>query len=260
MKVVLLCGGKGTRLREETELKPKPMVAVGTKPIVWHIMKTFAAQGFNEFVLCLGYKGDVIKRWFLNYETENADFTMTLGKRDHGVEFHSNHHEEGWKITLADTGEDAMTGARVRKVAKYLGDEPFFLTYGDGVSDVDVRALLKFHREHGKLATVTGVRPPGRFGELALDGDAVSSFQEKPESGGGFINGGFFVMEPGALSYLTTDDSCILEREPLEKMSHDGQLMMFRHQGFWQCVDTYRDLTLVNDLWSRGRAPWKLWK
>ncbi len=258
MKVVILCGGRGTRFREETERRPKPMVEVGDRPLVWHIMKHFAQHGFNEFVLCLGYKGALIKEYFLNYEAMNSDFTITLGKRDE-VDLYGSHGEDGWKVTLADTGQDALTGARVKRVQKYVGSEPFFLTYGDGVSDVDVNALLKFHKESGSIGTVTGVAPPGRFGELSIEADKVASFAEKPVVSGGFINGGFFVFEPAFFDYLSADDDCILERAPLERLSHDRQLSVFRHNGFWQCMDTFRDYTLIQDLWSSGKAPWKTW-
>lgn len=259
MKAVILCGGRGTRLREETEHKPKPMIQVGPKPILWHIMKSYAAHGVADFVLCLGYKGDVIKEYFLQYEAMNSDFTVTLGRTDQ-IEFHVPHAELGWRVTLADTGPDAMTGARVKRVQKYVGTERFCLTYGDGLSDVDLAALLRFHDAHGAVGTVTGVRPPGRFGELAVEGDRVDSFSEKPPAAGGLINGGFFVLEPSFFDYLDTADDCILERAPLEKLSRDGQLRVYRHDGFWQCVDTFRDYELLNNLWSSGAPPWRTWE
>ena len=259
MKVVILCGGRGTRFREETEHRPKPMVDIGGKPILWHIMKHFAHHGLKDFVLCLGYKGERIKEYFLHYEAMNSDLTVTLG-RGGSVALESRHAEDGWKITLADTGLDSLTGARVKRVARYLENGPFMLTYGDGVSDVDIGKLLAFHKASGTIGTVTGVSPPGRFGELSLHGDRVTSFTEKPEVGGGFINGGFFVFERAFLDYLSADESCILEREPLERLSRDGQLSVFRHPGFWQCIDTYRDYSLVSDLWSSGKAPWKTWE
>lgn len=258
MKAVILCGGQGTRFREETERRPKPMVEIGGRPIVWHIMKHFAHHGVTDFILCLGYKGSVIKEYFLNYEAMNSDFTLTLG-RGRSIELHAGHSEEGWRVTLADTGLDALTGARVKRVQAHVGNEPFFLTYGDGVSDVDLGKLLAHHRASGAIGTVTGVAPPGRFGELDLDGDRVTSFSEKPEVTGGFINGGFFVFEPAFFEYLTAQDDCILERAPLENLSRAGQLGVFRHGGFWQCIDTYRDYTLITDLWASGKAPWRTW-
>jgi len=256
MKVVILCGGQGTRLREETEYKPKPMVQVGERPLLWHIMRTYAHYGHKEFVLCLGYRGYMIKEYFLTYEAMRNDCTVTLGEGG-SVEFHGDHDETGWKVTLADTGLNTLTGARVKRVQKYVGDETFFLTYGDGVADVDINAALDFHRSHGRVATVTGVRSPGRFGELSLERDEVKSFLEKPNVSGGYINGGYFVCEPAIFDYLDEDESCILERAPLETLASTGQLCVFKHDGFWQCVDTYRDFTLVNELWSQGKAAWK---
>jgi glucose-1-phosphate cytidylyltransferase len=258
MRAVILCGGKGTRFREETENKPKPMIEIGARPILWHIMKTFAHFGHTDFVLCLGYKGNVVRDYFLNYETMNVDCTVTLGRAG-AVEVLGDHPERGWKVTLANTGEDTMTGGRIKRVQKYAGDAPFMVTYGDGVSDIAIPDLLAFHKRHGRIGTVTGVRAPGRFGELGLDGDKVSSFTEKPLATDGFINGGFFVFEPAFFEYLTADEGCVLERDPLERLAKDGQLMMYKHTGFWQCVDTYRDYTLVSDLWQSGTAPWKTW-
>jgi glucose-1-phosphate cytidylyltransferase len=258
MKVVILCGGRGTRFREETEHRPKPMIEVGGRPILWHIMKHFARYGHTDFVLCLGYKGALIKQYFLDYEAMSSDFRITLGKTG-GIELGGTHAEDGWRVTLADTGLDTLTGGRVKRIQRYVGDEPFMLTYGDGLSNVDLDALVAFHRESGLVGTVTGVAPPGRFGELAIDGDRVASFTEKPAVSGGFINGGFFVFEPGFFDYLSPDEACILEREPLERLAADGQLGVHRHHGFWQCIDTFRDYTLVSDLWSSGEAPWKTW-
>ncbi len=262
MKLVILCGGQGTRLREETEHLPKPLVKIGGRPILWHIMKGMAHQGLNEFVLCLGYKGNRIKEYFYNYEVLNNDFTVELGK-ERRVEVHQEHPETGWKVTLADTGLHAMTGARVKRVARYIGDDRFMVTYGDGVADIDLENLIAFHEAHGKLATVTGVLPTARFGELVLDGDRVREFSEKPQiqesNQFGFINGGFFVFERAVLDYLEDDDSCILERAPLEQLVADGQMMAYLHHGFWHCMDTYRDFKLLNSLWTKGRAPWKIW-
>jgi glucose-1-phosphate cytidylyltransferase len=259
MKVVILCGGQGTRLREETEFRPKPMVEIGGLPILWHIMKLYAHHGLKEFVLCLGYRSGMIKAFFQNYETRVNDFTIRLGKpRD--LEFHSTHPED-WTVTLAETGLSAQTGARVRRVAQYLdGAGSFCLTYGDGVGDVDLAGLLAFHKAHGRIGTVTAVRPPGRFGELQLAGDAVHSFAEKPQVTEGFINGGFFVFEKAFIDrYLDDRDDLVLEREPLQRLSADGELMVYRHEGFWQPMDTYREWKLLEELWASGRAPWKVW-
>ncbi|MBE7466497.1 MAG: glucose-1-phosphate cytidylyltransferase [Planctomycetes bacterium] len=261
MKVMILCGGQGTRLRELTELRPKPMVEIGGRPILWHIMKSFAHHGFKEFVLCLGYKAWTIKEYFLNYESMNSDFTIELG-RNGIIELQGNaHQEDGWRITLCHTGENSMTGARVKRASRYLGpgDEPFFLTYGDGVANVDIRALLKFHLAHGKAATVTGVRPPSRFGTLESVDNKVLNFKEKPQSGQGLVNGGFFALERGFLKYLTEDEGCILERSPLERCAQEGQLHLYEHGGFWQCMDTYRDWQALEDMWQKGEAPWKVW-
>lgn len=258
MKTVILCGGLGTRLREETEFKPKPMAEIGARPMLWHIMKHFARHGHREFVLCLGYRGEVIRRYFLNYKVENQDFTIEL--KSGCLQLHDGGQTDDWAVTLAETGASTMTGGRVKRVAKYLSGGRFFLTYGDGVSDVDLDALVAFHLGHGKLVTLTGVRPPGRFGELNLDGHRVRSFQEKPDAAGGHINGGFMVCEPGFLDYVTDSESCILERAPLESLARDGQLMMYRHDGFWQCMDTFRDYQLLNELWSNGKAPWRTWE
>ena len=259
MKVVILCGGRGTRLQEETEWRPKPLIDVGGRPILWHIMKRYAHYGFTEFVLCLGYKGEQIKQYFLNYQAMQRDLTVRLGAPMR-VEYHGNHLEDGWTVTLAETGPAAMTGARIKRIAPYLQDEPeFMLTYGDGLADIDLRALAAFHRRHGKMGTVTGVRPPSRFGELLADQERVVEFSEKPQASQAFINGGFFVLNRRFLDYLSDEDGCILEREPLEAVARDGQLMIYRHEGFWQCMDTPRDLRLLEQLWNSGQAPWKSW-
>jgi glucose-1-phosphate cytidylyltransferase len=260
MKVVILCGGQGTRLREETEVRPKPMVEIGARPILWHIMKLYAHHGLTDFVLCLGYKGYIIKDFFLNYEARMTDLTVRLGSRPQ-VEFHNGHPEEGWSVTLAETGESALTGARLRRVRRYTKGEAFCLTYGDGLGDVDISALLRFHRSHGKLATVTGVRPPSRFGELQLDGSQVTGFAEKPQVTEGFINGGFFVFEPEFVDrYLEDRDDLTLEKEPLQRLTADGELMVWPHEGFWQPMDTYRELKMLQELWETGAAPWKVWE
>jgi len=259
MKVVILCGGQGTRLREETEVRPKPMIEIGGRPVLWHIMKLYAHHGLKEFVLCLGYKGYQIKDFFLNYETRMKDFTVQLGNRP-SVEFHNGHSEEGWTVTLAETGETAMTGARLRRAGRYVKRGPFCLSYGDGLGDVDLSELIRFHRSHGKLGTVTGVRPPGRFGELRVQDSAVKAFAEKPQVTEGYINGGFFVFEPEFLDrYLSDRDDLTLELEPLQQLAADGELMMYRHQGFWQPMDTYREWKMLEDLWKQGRAPWRVW-
>lgn len=258
MKAVILCGGRGTRLREETEHKPKPMIDLGGKPILWHIMKTYERHGITEFVLCLGYKGDKIKEYFLQYEAMSSDFTIQLGHPG-SLQFHGSAEERDWRITLADTGLDAMTGARVKRVQRYLGNDTFCLTYGDGVADIDLGEVLAFHKSHGRIGTVTGVRPPGRFGELSVAGDSVTSFAEKPPTAHGLVNGGYFVFEAGIFEYLSADEDCILERAPLESLARDGHLRVYRHEGFWQCADTYRDYELLLGLWNAGRAPWKVW-
>lgn len=254
--IVILCGGQGTRFREQTERRPKPMIEVAGRPILWHIMGFYAGHGFNEFVLCLGYMGDVIKRYFLDFAALESDFTVDLSAPGK-----ITYHQQGavdWRVTCVDTGQDAMTGARLKRVAKHLDADNFMLTYGDGLSDVDLPALLRFHNEHGRLATVTGVRPPGRFGELQTDGAAVRRFSEKPVESGR-INGGFFAFRRGFLDYVRDDDACILERDPLERAAADGQLQMFAHDGFWQCMDTYRDLLKLEEAWNGGDAPWRSW-
>jgi len=259
MKVVILCGGYGTRIRDVSENIPKPMIPVGRYPILWHIMKYYASFGHQDFVLCLGYKSQAIKDFFLNYEAHTKDFTITLGASG-GIRFHTDHSEANWRVTLADTGLDAMTGARIARIRKYVGDEDFMLTYGDGVSDVDLEQLLAFHRAHGKTLTVTGVRPPGRFGELMANGGGqITEFNEKPQATGGRISGGFFVCRPELFDYLDERDDLVFEEQPMRELVKDGQLMMYAHDGFWQCMDTYRDLQLLNQLCGKGTAPWMIW-
>lgn len=259
MKVVILCGGQGTRLREQTEVVPKPMVEIGGRPIVWHIMKTYAHFGLKEFVLCLGYKGEVIKEYFINYELRNNDFEVQLGKRD-GARLLDGNGEHDWTVSLIETGETSQTGARVYRVREQLGGEAFCLTYGDGLGSIDIRALLDFHKGHGKLVTVTGVRPPARFGELEVDGNQVVAFAEKPQVTESFINGGFFVIEPGFIDrYLHDDDGLVLEREPLQQVAADGELMMYPHTGFWLPMDTYREWKMLEEMWDTGQAEWKIW-
>lgn len=260
MKAVILCGGQGTRIRDANEALPKPMLPIGGKPIVWHIMKSYAAHGFSDFVLCLGYKGWVIKEFFLNYRAMTSDVTVHLG-REQGVEIHGKQQEENWSVTLAETGEDTMTGGRVAAIRKWVQDDDLFmLTYGDGVSDVDIGQLVDFHRAHGKIATVTAVRPPGRFGEMTMTDGLVREFNEKPQSAEGFINGGFFVFDTKRIwDYLQGGASEVFEKEPLRKLAADGQLVAFHHTGFWQPMDTYREYLLLNELWANGKAPWRQW-
>jgi glucose-1-phosphate cytidylyltransferase len=258
MQVMILCGGLGTRLREETEFRPKPMVEIGGRPILWHIMKHFAQYGMREFILCLGYKAPVIKDYFLRYEESNNDFTISLGSQ-RKVTYHQAHEEQAFEVTLADTGLATMTGGRVKRASRYLKDAPFMLTYGDGLADVDLDKLVRFHKSHGKLATVTTVSPPSRFGILELgESGAVRSFAEKPK-GDGWANAGFFVFERQVLDYLSDDVGCILEREPMERLTKDGQLVAYRHNGFFQTMDTYREYQLLNELWEQGKARWKTW-
>jgi glucose-1-phosphate cytidylyltransferase len=258
MKVVILAGGFGTRLSEETHLKPKPMVEIGGKPIIWHIMKTYSHYGYNDFVICLGYMGYVIKEYFANYFLHQSDVTFDFRNGNKHV-IHSN-STEPWQVTLVDTGLNTMTGGRVKRVQKYIGNEPFMLTYGDGVADIPIDKLVSFHKQQGKLATVTGVKPSGRFGALIVDetDEKVRSFQEKPKGDGSWINGGFFVFEPEIFDYIK-DDSTSMEREPLEDLVKDGQLVAFKHSGFWKPMDTLRDKTELEQTWTSGKAPWKVW-
>lgn len=255
MKVVILAGGLGTRLSEETQFKPKPMAEIGGYPILWHIMQIYAAQGFKEFVVALGYRGEVIKEYFHNYHLRSRSMTVHL--RSGEVTLHDGPNED-WVVHLLDTGLHTETGGRIRQAAKYIGKEPFMLTYGDGVADIDLNKLLVFHRQHGRLSTITAVRPTARFGSLEFDGDQVIRFAEKSQSKEGWINGGFFVLEPGAVD-LVANDATIWEREPLETLSNTGQLAAYRHNGFWQCMDTMRDVRLLEGLWSTNNAPWKVW-
>jgi glucose-1-phosphate cytidylyltransferase len=256
MKVVILAGGLGTRLAEETEVKPKPMLEIGDYPILWHIMKTYAHYGFNEFIIALGYKGSVIKRYFLDYHSLQRNMTIDLA--DGKTEFRDSEPED-WKVHLIDTGQNSMTGGRVKRLEKYLQDETFMLTYGDGVCDVDIAGLLEFHKSHGKLATVTAVRPPARFGELIIQEDLSVRFSEKPQTHEGWINGGFIVFEPGVLNYLKDDES-VLEIDVLERLANENQLAAYRHNGFWQCMDTLRDRRQLEKAWHEGNPPWKVWQ
>ena len=256
MKAVILAGGFGTRLSEETTVRPKPMVEIGGKPILWHIMKIYAAHGVNEFVICCGYKASMIKEYFSTYFLHSCDVTFDLSQNR--MEIHQT-SVDPWRVTVVDTGENTMTGGRVKRVRQYLGDEPFCLTYGDGVGDVDIGALIASHRQAGRIATVTAVQPTGRFGILALEDDGVMSFQEKPSGDGAWVNGGFFVLEPAALDYIASD-ATVWEKEPMMKLAGERQLTAYRHNGFWQPMDTLRDKQYLESLWASGKAPWKVWQ
>lgn len=258
MKVVILCGGKGTRLREETEFRPKPMVKIGEKPILWHIMKIYAYYGFKDFVICLGYKGDMIKEYFLNYGIMNNDFTIDMANEGN-LEIYNNKETEDWRITLADTGEDSQTGARVKKIEKYIDGDTFMLTYGDGVARIDIKDLLQFHQNHGKTGTMTGVHPSSRFGEFSVENNKITRFSEKPQTTADLINGGFFVFNTDFFDYLSEDEDCIMEQDPLENLATDGGLMLYHNKDFWQCVDTYRELEHLNEYWKGKNPPWKVW-
>lgn len=256
MKAVILAGGFGTRISEETHLKPKPMIEIGGKPILWHIMKLYSAHGINEFVICCGYKGYVIKEYFANYFLHMSDVTFDMANNE--MQVHER-HAEPWKVTLVDTGDDTQTGGRLKRVESYvMEEEAFCFTYGDGLSDIDISKQLTFHFEHGKLATVTAVKPPGRFGALQIQGDSVEAFVEKPRGDGGLINGGFFVLSPKCIE-LIEGDGTFWEQTPLTTLASNGQLMAFVHRGFWQPMDTLRDKNLLNTLWESGKAPWKIW-
>ncbi len=257
MKVAILCGGLGTRLREETEYKPKPMVEIGDRPILWHIMKTYSTYGFNEFILCLGYKGEMIKDYFYHYKIRNNDFSIDMSSGD--ITIHDSNEENDWKVILANTGLNSMTGARIKRIEKYIEDDQFMVTYGDGVTDLNILNLMEFHQKHGKIGTVTGVYPPSRYGELRIDGNRVVSFDEKPDTGVAPISGGYFVFNREFFDYLKNDESCVLEKEPLANLASNGQLKIYHHRGFWQCMDTYRDYMFLNDLWKSDRAKWKVW-
>ncbi len=256
MKAVILAGGLGTRISEESVVRPKPMIEIGGKPILWHIMKIYSSFGINEFVVCCGYKGYVIKEYFANYFLHMSDVTFDMAQNR--MEVHQQ-HAEPWRVTLVDTGDQTMTGGRLKRIAMHVGEEDFCMTYGDGVADVDIAALLDFHRQHGRLATVTATQPPGRYGSLNLDGSSVRSFLEKPVGDGGWINGGFFVLSPKVLD-LIDGDSTIWERTPMERLATSGQLEAYFHKGFWQPMDTLRDKISLEELWQAGRAPWKVWE
>lgn len=255
MKAIILAGGLGTRISEESHLKPKPMIEIGGKPILWHIMKMYSGHGIDDFVICLGYKGYIIKEYFSNYFLHTSDVTFSM--RENSMEIHQK-FAEPWRVTLVDTGELTMTGGRLKRVAPYLGNESFCFTYGDGVADIDISALIAKHREAGRLATVTAIQPPGRYGALHIENETVHHFQEKPAGDGAWINGGFFVLEPGVLSYLDGDNT-VWEQQPLQRLAAEGQLSAYRHGGFWQAMDTLRDKNHLEELWSSGKAPWKIW-
>ena len=257
MKVVILCGGLGTRLREETEYRPKPMVPVGNRPILWHIMKHYAAHGHKEFILCLGYKGDVIKDYFRNYHWNTSDVTLKLGAHP-AINYHTTHDEEDWTVTMIDTGEKTMTGGRLKRVLDFIPEDEFLLTYGDGVSNVDIGALAAHHRKNKATVTLSAVRPGGRFGELSMENGLVTQFLEKPRDGHAFISGGFFMMNK-SIGALLPGDECILERTPFETLSKSGKLAAYIHQGYWQCMDNIREMEILNELWVSGKAPWKTW-
>ncbi|HUW39148.1 MAG TPA: glucose-1-phosphate cytidylyltransferase [Rhodocyclaceae bacterium] len=255
MKAVILAGGLGTRLSEETQLRPKPMAEIGGKPILWHILKTYSSHGIDDFIICLGYKGYMIKEYFANYFLHTSDVTFDMS--NNRMEVHEK-HAEPWRITLVDTGEATMTGGRLKRVAHYLDDEDFCFTYGDGLSNVNIRDLISFHRHNGTLATVTAVQPPGRFGALDLQHNRITTFKEKPEGDGGWINGGYFVLSPRVIARIAGDDTT-WEREPMESIAHAGQLAAYRHTGFWQPMDTLRDKMALEEMWNANRAPWKVW-
>ena len=258
MKVIILAGGWGTRLGRQAEVIPKPMVPIGDKPILWHIMKIYSHYGFNEFIICLGVRADVIKNYFYQYDAINSDFTIDMSSGD--IKYHSSHSENKWKVTLVDTGLDTLKGGRLKRIEKYLDSEINMLTYGDGVSDIDLNKLLEFHKSHDKIVTITGVRPPSRFGELVEEGGQLYSFIEKPQLSKGLINGGFMVFDKEMLNHLTEDEDCDFEMGPLERLSKDGQVMVYKHEGNWECIDHERDVVYVNKLWKENKAFWKVWE
>lgn len=256
MKVAILAGGFGTRLAEETEIKPKPMVEIGGKPILWHIMKIYDTFGFNHFIIALGYKGEIIKKYMVDYCALCNDLTVDM---KNGKVKHRGNNDIDWTVELIDTGLSTQTGGRIKRLAPYLGNERFMLTWGDGVSDINLSDLITFHEAHGKLATMTAVRPPARYGHIELDNNVVKKFSEKPQTGEGWINGAFFVLEPGVFDYIKSDET-VWEKEPLERLSEDGQLMAYQHMSFWQCMDTLREKYILEEFWKTGKAPWKIWE
>lgn len=257
MKVVILAGGLGTRLAEETDLRPKPMVEIGGRPILWHIMKIYSSFGFNDFIILTGYKSHIIKDYFINYYTRYSDITVDMA--NNSVEIHKNRHEP-WKVTMLYTGQDTMTGGRIKKAQNYINNEPFLLSYGDGVSNVDINKLIEFHKKSGKLATLTAIQPSGKFGALTIDESSkINSFTEKPKGQGAWINGGFMILEPKALEYIPEGDDAIFEKEPLEKLAKDNQLNAYKHEGFWHTMDTLKDKNDLTEMWQSGKAPWVIW-
>ncbi|MBP7088330.1 MAG: glucose-1-phosphate cytidylyltransferase [Candidatus Omnitrophica bacterium] len=257
-KVVILCGGRGTRLREETEIRPKPLVEIGARPILWHIMKIYAYYGYNDFILCLGYKGSMIKEYFYHYHLLMNDFTVKLdSKRE--VIFHNQSDEINWNVTLIDTGLNTFKGARIKKIEKYIDTDLFLLTYGDGVADINIKEIVNYHKKQGKIATLTGVRPPSRFGDLIAKEGKVLSFTEKPQASGGLINGGFFIFNKKIFDYLTNDEDCDFEKGALERLAREGELSVYEHKGSWECMDTYRETEHLNELWDNKKAFWKVW-
>jgi len=258
MKVIILAGGLGTRLQEETTVKPKPMVEIGGKPIIWHIMKIYSHFGHEDFAVAMGYKAEIIQSYFINYYQQHNNLTVHLRSGKIDIQDMNDNQIENWDVHLVDTGQQTMTGGRIKRLSKWIDNQPFMMTYGDGVSDVDVNKLIAFHKSHGKLATITAVRPPARFGGISFDGNQVTLFDEKPQIGEGWINGGFCVLEPRVLDYIEGDET-IFERAPLERLAAENQLMAYKHEGFWQCMDTLRELQLLERLWATGEAPWKVW-
>lgn len=257
--VVILAGGLGTRLGEETIKIPKPMVMIGEKPMIWHIMNIYSHFGLRSFIICLGYKGEIIKKYFYHYAILNSDIKISIGKKN-TVSYFNKGDMGDIQVILANTGLNSFTGSRLKKVQKYIKSDNFMVTYGDGVANINIAKLLRFHIQHGKIATVTGIKPPTRFGDLVINGSQVKEFTEKPKTEGGYVNGGYFVFNRAIFEYLSEDEGCILEKEPLEKLARDGQLMVFKHDDFWRCVDTPRELALLNDLWKNDKAQWKVWK
>src|SRR6056297_1657467 len=258
MKVVILAGGFGTRLGNRTNFIPKPMIRIGSKPVLWHIMKIFSHHGINEFIICLGYKGDIIKDYFIHYDAKNNDFTVDL--KNSSIHFHNGHDEKNWKVTLVDTGINTLKGCRLKRIEKYLDDNINIVTYGDGVADINIKNLINFHKKKKKMVTITGVHPPARFGEISEEKDIVKSFREKPQTSKGLINGGFIVFERELLKYLTNDENCDFEAGALEKLSQKGEVAVYKHEGSWQCMDHERDVKYLNNLWKNNEAFWKAWR
>lgn len=258
MKVVILCGGRGIRLMQETEFRPKPLVEIGSRPIIWHIMKIYDHYGYKDFILCTGYKADMIKEYFLNYRAMNNDFTIHLGRKSE-LKFYDKSVQEEWNVTIVDTGLDAMTGSRLKKIEHYIDANEFMVTYGDGVTDARIDDTVRAHKKNKKIATVLGVHPQSRFGELITDGKVVKEFSEKPQVKEAYINGGFFVFNRRIFKYLKEDDKCVLEREPLERIAKEKEMAIYKHDGFWHCMDTHRDMELLNEAWRSGKAAWKVW-